>query len=126
MMRRDERHVSWAEKVHQAEREAADARAARPLTTTTLPQGGCATDQGGPPTRGSPPTTTTTTRESTGRPVAPPVQQPQGITEDKRDEAMKADDNDNNDDMNIDYEATSAEEECGPSFEAEKDEEAPP
>ena len=39
---------------------------------------------------------------------------------------MEADDNDNNDNMNIDYEATSAEEECGPSSEEEKDEEALP
>ena len=48
-----------------------------------------------------------------------PVQQPQRITE-----ATDDDDNDNtgsNDDMRVDYEATSAEEECGPSSEEEAD-----
>ena len=91
MMRRDERYVNWVEPVHQAEREAADARA--------TPRRDIPSDAISEPRTGA---------------VETPVQQPHEITEDIDDE-----------DMNIDYEATSDGEECGPSSEEEVDAESP-
>ena len=85
-MRRDERHVNWAEKVHEADRKAANVQAT--------------------PRQATEPAAAAETRA--------PVQQPQRITE-AMDAAAADDDTGNNNDMNVDYEATSAEEECGPS-----------